>query len=158
LIDRSDYFWANGFAPNVTELVKITLILSQKLLFFKEGGSEENPLFQKSVVSSEGLSHKVWDGGLEETFSKSFLRESGHSGMIIKVIKQIHLLNSVALGSPLRAKVYASVILKFFGEAGAYPQGGRGRNFIQKRFSPTVLTASGLTPGRHPVKYQTESI
>jgi hypothetical protein len=31
--------------PNATELVKITLILSQKLLFFKEGGSEENSLF-----------------------------------------------------------------------------------------------------------------
>jgi hypothetical protein len=43
--------------PNATELVKITLILSQKLLFFKEGGLEENPFCQKSVVSSEGLSH-----------------------------------------------------------------------------------------------------
>jgi hypothetical protein len=52
-----------GVTGNTTELVKITLILSQKLLFFKEGGSEENPLFQKSVVSSEGLFHKVWEGG-----------------------------------------------------------------------------------------------
>jgi hypothetical protein len=49
--------------PNAHELVKFTLNLSRILLFFKEGGSEENPLFQKSVVSSEGLSHKVWDAG-----------------------------------------------------------------------------------------------
>jgi hypothetical protein len=40
-------------------------------------------------------------GGREETFLKSFLRESGHSGMIIEVIKQIHFLNSWALGLPL---------------------------------------------------------
>jgi hypothetical protein len=38
------------------------MIFSIKLLFFKEGGSEENPLFQKNVVSSEGLSPKVWEG------------------------------------------------------------------------------------------------
>jgi hypothetical protein len=32
--------------------------------------------------------------------SKSFLRESGYSGMIIEATMQIHLLNSLALGLP----------------------------------------------------------
>jgi hypothetical protein len=40
-------------------------------------------------------------GGREETFLKSFLRESGHSGMIVEMVKQIHFLNSVALGADL---------------------------------------------------------
>jgi hypothetical protein len=53
------------------------------------------------VVSSEGLFHKVWEGGLEETFLKSFLQESGRYDTIIEMAKRIHFLNSVALGSPL---------------------------------------------------------
>jgi hypothetical protein len=57
-----EWFYSRG-EPNATELVKKTLILSPKLLFFKEGGSEENPLFQKSVVSSEGLSPYRLRGG-----------------------------------------------------------------------------------------------
>jgi hypothetical protein len=81
------------FAPNATELVKITLILSQKLLFFKEGGSEENSLFNKAWFPLRayspmfGMTGAYPQGGRGETFSKSFLRESGHSGMIIEVTK-----------------------------------------------------------------------
>jgi hypothetical protein len=53
------------------------------------------------VVSSEGLSRKVWEGGLEETFLKSFLQESGRYDTIIEMAKRIHFLNSLALGLPL---------------------------------------------------------
>ena len=92
-----------GTGGDATELIKIPLVLIQNLLFFKEGGSEENSLFQKSVVSSEGLSHKVWEGGClpagwaRGNFFKSFLRTTGQSRTIIEIDLK-NLLNSVALG------------------------------------------------------------
>jgi hypothetical protein len=57
-----------------------------------------------------GMTGVCPQGGRGETFSKSFLRESGHSGMIVEVVKQIHLLNSVTLGLPLRKLLNTSFI------------------------------------------------
>jgi hypothetical protein len=92
-------------SSNATELIKKLLFSAKNSCFSRKEVRRKTHFSKKAWFPLRAYSTKFGkagacqQGGRGETFSKSFLRESGYSGMIIEVTKQIHFLNSVALGA-----------------------------------------------------------
>jgi hypothetical protein len=92
-----DWFFRR-FAPNAHELVKNTLISAKNSCFSRKEVRRKTRFSKKAwfplraYLLKFGKAGACLQGGRGETFSKSFLRESGHSGMIVEVTSKFILI------------------------------------------------------------------